>query len=275
MKIGDSRTDVWRAARLGLGVATALGVLLGLIGPFGSYMNGPAPVRIVYWTASLWAGWLLFGLALPLTARWAFRRGLSPWLWAPLAVAGLAAPMTLISRGLARLVWGRTFEVGLLEWYGQSLIVGAVATGAILWLLMRSREGQGASASPPGPPPAPPPASTDPRDRLPARLGREVLCLQMEDHYVRLHTPLGSELVLMSLSQAMAGLADLDGRQTHRSWWVATAAVVGVVEDGRNLVLKLKGGLTAPVSRARVAPLRAEGWLAAPELSAGKRNHRL
>ena len=111
--------------------------------------------------------------------------------------------------------------------------------------------------------------------REPARLGREVLCLQMEDHYVRLHTPLGSELVLMSLSQAMAGLADLDGRQTHRSWWVATAAVVGVVEDGRNLVLKLKGGLTAPVSRARVAPLRAEGWLAAPELSAGKRNHRL
>lgn len=271
MKIGDSRTDVWRAARLGLGVATALGVLLGLIGPFGSYMNGPATVRIVYWTASLWAGWLLFGLALPLIARWALRRRLSPWLWAPLAVAGLAAPMTLISRELARLVWGRTFEVGLLEWYGQSLIVGAVATGAILWLLVRRpiRDQEVRRES------GPAPASTDPRDRLPARLGREVLCLQMEDHYVRLHTPLGSELVLMSLSQAVAGLADLDGRQTHRSWWVGTAAVVGVVEDGRNLVLKLKGGLTAPVSRARVAPLRAEGWLAAPELSAGKRNHRL
>jgi DNA-binding LytR/AlgR family response regulator len=41
---------------------------------------------------------------------------------------------------------------------------------------------------------------------------------------------------------------------------VARAAVVGAVENGRNLSLRLKGGLTAPVSRARVAPLRAEGW---------------
>ena len=36
---------------------------------------------------------------------------------------------------------------------------------------------------------------------------------------------------------------------------------VGVVEDGRNLRLALTGGLTAPVSRARVANLRAAGWL--------------
>lgn len=253
MKIGDSQESVWRGARPGLAVATALGVLLGLAGPFGSYLNGSAPMRVLYWVVSLWAGWLLFGLTLPLLAREAERRRLSPWLWAPPAVALLAAPMTLVSRGLARLVWGRTFEVGLLEWYGQSLIVSALATGAVLWLMSRP------SARPARDAPAP--LSADPRDRLPARLGREVLCLQMEDHYVRVHTPAGSHLVLMSLSQAMAGLADVEGRQTHRSWWVARAAVAGVVEDGRNLSLSLKGGLTAPVSRARVAVLRAEGWL--------------
>ena len=101
----------------------------------------------------------------------------------------------------------------------------------------------------------------DPRDRLPARLGRTVLCLQMEDHYVRVHTPEGSALVLMSLSQAMAGLKDVDGAQTHRSWWVARAGVTGVVEDGRNMRLRLAGGLEAPVSRARVGALREEGWL--------------
>ncbi|WAC59451.1 LytTR family DNA-binding domain-containing protein [Brevundimonas sp. SL130] len=253
MTIGDSRWGVGRAARLGLAVATGLGVLLGLVGPFGSYMNGAAPVRILYWVVSLWAGWALFGLTLPLLAKQAMRRGLSPWLWAPPSVLLLAAPMTLISRALAQMVWGRTFEVGLLEWFGQSLIVSAVATGAILWLMSRPSAAAGTAASAP--------LSADPRDRLPVHLGREVICLQMEDHYVRVHTPLGSDLVLMSLSQAMAGLAGVEGRQTHRSWWVARAAVVGVVEDGRNLSLRLKGGLTAPVSRARVGPLRAAGWL--------------
>jgi DNA-binding LytR/AlgR family response regulator len=59
----------------------------------------------------------------------------------------------------------------------------------------------------------------------------------------------------------MAGLQDIEGVQTHRSWWVARSAIVGVVEDGRRLRLRLKGGLEAPVSRARIGRLREEGWL--------------
>ena len=110
--------------------------------------------------------------------------------------------------------------------------------------------------------PATDPTSADPRDRLSPRLGRTVLCLQVEDHYVRVHTSQGSTLVLMSLSQAIAGLKDIEGVQTHRSWWVARAAITGVVEDGRNLRLQLVGGLEAPVSRSRVGLLRQEGWLA-------------
>ena len=252
MKSGDSRLTYGRLALVGLAVTTALGLVLGVIGPIGSYLNGSAPLRIVYWVVSLWSGWVLFGLIVPRLALWARGRGLSVWLWAPPTVVLLAAPMTLISRALAQRMWSGAFEVGLLEWYGQSLIVSILATGVPLWILART-------ATPVAEPPAS--LSADPRDRLPPHLGREVICLQMEDHYVRVHTPLGSDLVLMSLSQAMAGLAGVEGRQTHRSWWVARAAVEGVVEDGRNLSLRLKGGLTAPVSSTRVAPLRAEGWL--------------
>ncbi|MDO9608939.1 MAG: LytTR family DNA-binding domain-containing protein [Brevundimonas sp.] len=241
-----------RLALVGLAVTTVLGLVLGVIGPFGSYLNGSPPLRIVYWVVSLWSGWVLFGLIVPRLALWARGRSLSVWLWAPPIIVLLAAPMTLISRALAQRMWPGAFEVGLLEWYGQSLIVSILATGVPLWILART-------AAPAAEPPTP--LSADPRDRLPPHLGREVICLQMEDHYVRVHTPLGSDLILMSLSQAMAGLAGVEGRQTHRSWWVARAAVEGVVEDGRNLSLKLKGGLTAPVSRTRVAPLRAEGWL--------------
>jgi hypothetical protein len=63
-------------------------------------------------------------------------------------------------------------------------------------------------------------------------------------------------------AQAIAGLKDIEGVQTHRSWWVARAAITGVVEDGRNLRLQLVGGLEAPVSRSRVGLLRQAGWLA-------------
>jgi DNA-binding LytR/AlgR family response regulator len=49
--------------------------------------------------------------------------------------------------------------------------------------------------------------------------------------------------------------------QVHRSWWVARAAVADSGLNGRNLILRLKNGLEAPVSRPTVAKLKAAGWL--------------
>ena len=66
----------------------------------------------------------------------------------------------------------------------------------------------------------------------------------------------------------MAGLKDVEGVQTHRSWWVARAAIVGVVEDGRKL--RLTGGLEAPGSLARIGALREEGWLRLPRVDPGR-----
>jgi hypothetical protein len=119
--------------------------------------------------------------------------------------------------------------------------------------------------------PAPQAASVEPRrgagdgflDRLPPRLGRDLICLQMEDHYVRAHTAKGSDLVLTPLKDAIAELADTDGLQVHRSWWVARSAVVEPVASGRKISLRLTNGLEVPVSRASVAKLRAAGWLPA------------
>jgi DNA-binding LytR/AlgR family response regulator len=88
-----------------------------------------------------------------------------------------------------------------------------------------------------------------------------VLCLQMEDHYVRVHTSTSSRLVLMTLSQAMAIVEKADGLQVHRSWWIARKAVVRTVAHGRNLRLELVNGAMAPVSRSAVAAVRAAGWI--------------
>ncbi|MBL7599110.1 LytTR family transcriptional regulator, partial [Escherichia coli] len=45
-----------------------------------------------------------------------------------------------------------------------------------------------------------------------------------------------------------------------RSWWVARAAVQGVRREGRNIRLQLIGGIEAPVARAQVPALEAQGW---------------
>jgi len=248
----DAWLGKWRTSlATGFVLSTALGVVLGVIGPFGSYQGGGLGVRVLYWTASLWAGWLLFRVALPVVARSAVRRRWPWWAWAPAAVVVLAIPAAFVGRLLAQAVWPGVGRIGAVEWYGQFLAISALANGLIFWRVLA------------GQPEAPAPDSADPRDRLPPALGREVLCLRMEDHYVRVHTPRGSALVLMSLGQAIAGLTDIEGLQTHRSWWVARRAVEGVVEDGRNLRLQLSGGLEAPISRARVGELRARGWLPA------------
>ena len=92
----------------------------------------------------------------------------------------------------------------------------------------------------------------------------EVLCLQMEDHYVRVHTRGGSRLVMATLGQAITALDGAEGLQVHRSWWVARRAVAHARRQGRNLRLELVNGIVAPVARAGVASVRAAGWIADP-----------
>jgi len=98
-------------------------------------------------------------------------------------------------------------------------------------------------------------------EQLPPELGSTIVALEMEDHYVRVHTALGSALVLMRLRDAMALVTDIEGMQVHRSWWVARGAVEDVLRDGRNVRLKLPRDLEAPVARANIATLRDARWI--------------
>jgi DNA-binding LytR/AlgR family response regulator len=97
--------------------------------------------------------------------------------------------------------------------------------------------------------------------RLPVTWGGELIALEMEDHYVRAHSPEASTLILMRLRDAEAELTGLEGLRVHRSWWVSRAAVEQIIRNGRSLRLRLKGGLEAPVARDRVQALRVAGWI--------------
>ncbi|WP_235559357.1 LytTR family DNA-binding domain-containing protein [Brevundimonas sp. Leaf168] len=84
--------------------------------------------------------------------------------------------------------------------------------------------------------------------------------MQAEDHYLRIHTDRGSDLILMRLSDAVEELEGLEGAQTHRSWWVAREAVRAVERGDGRATLTLDGGLSAPVSRRYARMLRDAEW---------------
>jgi len=109
------------------------------------------------------------------------------------------------------------------------------------------------SAAPPDASPALPAAL---RSRVPRELGCEIVALEAEDHYVRVHTPKGSTLVLMRLSDAIELLDEALGMRVHRSWWVARRAVESFERDGQQVVLRLTNGARVPVGRTYVAAVR-------------------
>jgi hypothetical protein len=87
-------------------------------------------------------------------------------------------------------------------------------------------------------------------DRLPAKIGRNVLALEAEDHYVKVHTDQGSTLLLYRLSDAINDLGIPDGIRVHRSFWVRKSAVSRVAPNGKGMLLTLSNGLEVPVSQA-------------------------
>ena len=103
--------------------------------------------------------------------------------------------------------------------------------------------------------------------RASATLADDVLALQMEDHYVRVHRLHGSELILMPLGRAIESMTAEELR-THRSWWVARHAIITVEGDARSM--RLRHGLIAPVARSAIAHLKAAGWIHPPKACVGE-----
>lgn len=261
-----------------LAIATAIGVFLGFIGPFGSFYGGSTELRVVYWVVNLWIGFTVLSIVVRLSIKAGIRFDLPIWFALPVGVAIGSLPAGFLVALLSGLFWpGNHGRISpFLVWYSQMLVIAEPFSFAYYFLGDRgpTQRGWRASAAkatqdrsalvqPTVSRPTSVVAVSAPSflDRLPPRLGRDLLCLQMEDHYVRAHTAKSSDLILTPLKDAIAELGDTPGMQVHRSWWVAKAAVAEPVANGRNLSLRLINGLEVPVSRASVAKLKLAGWL--------------
>ena len=84
--------------------------------------------------------------------------------------------------------------------------------------------------------------------------------MEAQDHYLRLHTSKGLDMILMRLSDAIAELEGIEGAQTHRSWWVARDGVDDARRADGRATIRLKDGAEVPVSRTFARALRQAGW---------------
>ena len=254
----ESEWNTPRAWAIDLGVCAAVGVLLGILGPFGSYLNDGLAVRILYWVGVFMVSGLVHGFVIRRMLRPAGLARIPVWVWLPGIVLVLNLPLSTLSRLTAIAIWP-TLEgaVQPLEWFVQSLVIALAYASAFYFLRFRSGR-------------AVPVLTADSPRSGTLRIRDDLLCLQMEDHYVRVHTPDGSRLVLMPLSQALTEVAGVEGLRVHRSWWVARSAVAAVRPEGRNFRLVLTNGIKAPVARSAVSTLRAAGWLDDPVRGTGE-----
>jgi hypothetical protein len=244
---------VWpgRAAwRRSLAAGVAVGLLFSIAGAFGSAEMAFLPRTAWMVAVSLVAtslGVLAFGLV-----------GRAPWLatrwWRRGPAAGLlmTPPFCVVLWAALRLLFAPRLPA--------TQILLAVPTSAATSVFFCTWAAWQAHRRTDREPPA---APREPRflARLPAKLrDAEVWAVEAEDHYLRLHTSKGQDLILMRLSDAVDELAGLDGAQVHRSWWVARNAVDDVQRGDGRAVLTLKDGSEVPVSRTHARRLRQTGW---------------
>ncbi|MGV8930115.1 MAG: LytTR family DNA-binding domain-containing protein [Brevundimonas sp.] len=247
------RFSVDRALVRGLSVALAAGVLLALTEAFG--MGGTSLLfRLGYWLPLMLLGASWGHVCSMLTERW-IDMDRRPIVSVVVLTAVMSGPLVIMVWAVTGWFFDDDRSVTLArlpDFIGPVLVV----TGALSALnVFMSRTPVQTHA-----------ATLDDRparflDRLPFKLrGAVIRAVSSEDHYLRIHTDRGSDLILMRLSDALAELEGLEGAQTHRSWWVAKDAVRGVSRGDGRATLTLDGGVEAPVSRRYARALRAAGW---------------
>ncbi len=90
-------------------------------------------------------------------------------------------------------------------------------------------------------------------------IGTEIIALAAEDHYVRVHTPLGNDLIFCRFGDAVSEMPKDVGMQIHRSYWVRTSAITNFWKEGNLYRIEAGDGLSMPVSKRFLGLLKANG----------------
>jgi hypothetical protein len=232
----------------GFVIALLAAVFMSVVEAFGSGRVSFIP-RLGYWLFLILTGWLWGAFV----SRFFFLRpfsALGTWWRVGFASLALSIPFTVVVAFASMLVMGSRFELADIPGLIFSVLTVSVVMTAINVLVDRQSVTT-ASATP-----------AKFLERLPLKLrGADVWAVEAEDHYLRLHTSKGQDLILMRLADAVSELEGIEGAQVHRSWWVARDAIADARRGDGRATLTLKDGAEAPVSRTYARLLRERGWI--------------
>lgn len=219
---------------------TGLSAFLAFINPYNATHDLIFPIAFAYWFTLILVG----GVTAELCMRFYEKRFSKGPILGMLAIGALTSAASVS----AFMITAEHFVgdgIPLAYWptvYGPVLVI-AVAITALGYMFDRAFNPQ-------------PEASAEPPDtrflqRLPVKFHTaDLYALSSEDHYLRVHTNFGEELILMRLADAIRELAGADGLQVHRSWWVARDGIAEERRENGRSILVLKSGTDVPVSRS-------------------------
>lgn len=262
-------------------------IAAGTVLSFGLALSEPSAsdglglmARIVFWLAHVASALFLFELAQINLGRIEVFSRLPPLL---LVVAVGVVGAVLFSVFNLLLLDRMYFLVGNLMEPEPISIAGLVdelrdsgATSVLFWVLLNSprliiiahqKDAEEVSEPPAAEVTSSPPDADTPTmarrqlldllSRLPRRIGTDIVAISAELHYLRVYTPIGEALILMSFGRAVEALAVIQGQVIHRSHWIALEHLIAIESDGDRVMCRLDTGLELPVSRTHRARLRA------------------
>ena len=238
-----------KKVRLYLSVAFATALIATVVGPFGTYADMQMETRASFWFSSILLGWFTL-----IVITFVIRGFLSAhikqgWMHFVVSVLFTCLPITFLVRTLNHAILGPgIFDDPIwLTFIHVSILT--VIFGFFQWKYIevwpfRNFNRQHLKGEIP---------STSPElirlKKMPTGLSGQIICLQSEDHYVRVYTEHGNGLVRMRFVDAIDELKSVDGLRVHRSWWVLRSAIKGKSKNNDKSFLLLRNELLVPVSR--------------------------
>lgn len=226
-------------------VLAGISLFLAFLRPYGASADAPFWVIFIFWFVLILSGALIGEVTV-----WAFYR-LWPKgpAWAMVAITSLvtAAGVTLILLAMQTASGGYIQTDRLPMLYVYVLVISFAMT-LLGFTLGRAFNLAGPDFA----------HRADDRAGVDAFLSRlpvkyrtaDLWAVSSEDHYLRVHTSLGSDLILMRLADAERELSGVDGLRVHRSWWVSRRGIADGRREGSRIFLILQSGDEVPVSRS-------------------------
>ncbi|HEY8571894.1 LytTR family DNA-binding domain-containing protein [Phenylobacterium sp.] len=247
---GGARSILRRTA-VDAALLVAFGLFMGVIGPYGT-IEAPEWVRFLYWQICIVGGGVI-GIILDETVG----RRIRNVGWRIVFDSAAMTPLVFL---LVAFVSSNLLHTTLQPRYFLELLfqvfvvcVPIMALRVLVWrapapAALPDREAEA-------------PADAVFRQRLSAkRREARIYAVEAEDHYLRVHTDAGEELITCRFADALAELSRAKGFRTHRSWWAAADAIEDVRWTKGRGEARLAGGLVVPVSRSNAPALKQAGW---------------